>query len=331
MTDTDKILASLDPKTLARFKNASEVRIDRIATPSLGMNIALQGGLPKGRFNFIWGNKSAGKSTTCLEIIAAAQADGQTAAYIDAERTFDPKWAQRFGVDTDKLIYSNSQSITDVTKDIVGLQRAKVDVIVADSISAMVPTAYIGEKGEFKAVEDSKQIGAQAREFSIAIPMWVGSNDNTCLIAISQARNKFGAQHASFIPTGGEAPPFYASVMIKLWSSGAESQGITGNVYNNDMVFEETIGRKVTWTIEKNKTGPQFRSGEYDFYFDGPEVGIDRVKETLNYAVRYGAIEKSGTSWYTIEGQKFQGKEAIKFLADNPSLLDELNKKIIYG
>lgn len=338
MTDTnasnekyEKILANLDPKTAARFQSASKVRIDRIPTPSLGMNIALRGGLPKGRFNFLWGNKSAGKSTTCLEMIAWTQENGGVAAYIDSERTFDPEWAQQFGVDTDRLIYSRSQSITDVTKDIVSLQRGNVDLIVADSISAMVPTSYIGDKGEFKAVEDSKQIGAQAREFSIAIPMWVGSNDNTCLVAISQARNKFGAMHASFIPSGGEAPPFYASVMIKLWSSGAESQGITGQVYNNDMIFDETIGRKVNWMIEKNKTGPQFRSGDYDFYFDGPRVGIDRVKETLEYAVRYGQIEKSGTSWYTIEGQKLQGKAAVEFLVDNPGLVDELQKKIIYG
>lgn len=338
MTDTnenyekkEKILAKIDPKTAARFKNASNHEIERIPTPSLGMNIALRGGIPKGRFTFMWGNKSAGKSTTALEIVAEAQMDGQIAAYIDAERTYDPEWAKKFHVDTDSLILSQSQSVTDVTRDVVELQKAGVDVIVLDSMSAMVPTAYLTEKGEFKDVSDSKQIGALAREFSIAIPMWIGSNDNTALIGISQARNKFGAMHASFIPTGGEAPPFYASVMIKLWSSGAESQGITGQVYNNDMVFDETIGRKVNWLIEKNKTGPQFRSGDYNFYFDGENLGVDRVAETLDYAVRYGQIEKSGTSWYTIEGQKLQGRAAVQFLSDNPELVAELQKKIIYG
>lgn len=332
MTDRyEKILAGLDPKTLARFKSASEITIERIPTGSLGLNIALQGGLPRGRLTFMWGNRSAGKSTNCLEIIAAAQREGGVAAYIDAERTFDPVWARRFGVDTDKLIYSRSGTISKATQDVIALQRAQVDVIVVDSITALTPSVYFNEKGEYKDVADSKQIGAQAREFSIAVPEWTESNDNSVTIAISQARNKFGAMHASFIPSGGEAFPFYSSVMVKLWSSAAESQGITGQVFNGDLIFDETIGRKVNWMVEKNKTGPQFRSGEYNFYFDGPRVGIDKVAETLEYSVAHGLIAKSGTSWYEIEGNKLQTKNAVQFLVDNPGLVADLEKTIIYG
>lgn len=327
----DKILAKLDPKTAARFKNASENKIERIPTPSLGLNRALNGGIPKGRMTFIWGNKSTGKSTQALEMIAAAQADGQVAAYVDAERTFDTEWAKRFGVDTDALLLSQSQSISKVTEEVIDLQEAGVDIIVLDSVTAMAPSSWTQDNGDFKLVEDSKQIGGQARDFSVAVPMWIGTNDNTALVAISQARNKFGSMHASFIPSGGEAMGFYSSVIIKLWSSGAESQGLTGQVHEGDLVFDETIGRKVTWLIEKNKTGPQFRSGEYNFYFDGDNVGIDRVAEVLDYSVRYGLITKGGAGWYTIEGEKFQGQKAVNFLADNPELLSDYEKRIIYG
>jgi recombination protein RecA len=327
----EKILSGLDPKTAARFKDASKYTIERIPTASLGMNKALLGGIPKGRLTFLWGNKSAGKSTQTLEMIREVQQAGGIAAFIDAERTFDTAWAERFGVDTKNLLFSQSQSITAVTTDIIELQQAKVDLIVADSITAMAPSSWQDDKGNFKDVEDSKQIGQQAREFSIAVPMWIGTNDNTALVAISQARNKFGQQHASFIPSGGEAMQFYSSVIIKLWSSGAESQAIAGKVTEGDFIFDETIGRKVNWLIEKNKTGPQFRSGEYTFYFDGDNVGIDRVAEVLDYSVRYGLIQKGGAGWYTIEGQKFQGQKAVDFLADNPELLTAYEKRIVYG
>lgn len=326
-----KAMASLDPKTAARFKDASTYTVERIPTASLGLNKALKGGIPKGRLTTLWGNKSAGKSTNCLEMIANVQRDGGLAAYVDAERTFDAAWAERFGVNTKNLLFSQSQSISDCTKDIIELQQAGVDLIIADSITSMAPSSWQDEKGNFKDVSDSKQIGQQAREFSIAVPMWIGTNNNTALVAISQARNKFGSMHASFIPSGGEAVQFYSSVIIKLWSSGAESQGISGVVHEGDLVFDETIGRKVNWLIEKNKTGPQFRSGEYNFYFDGDSVGIDRVAEVLDYSVRYGLIHKAGAGWYTIEGQKFQGQKAVDFLADNQEILSEYEKKIVYG
>lgn len=327
----EKIMAGLDPKTASRFKNASEYRIERIPTASLGLNIALKGGIPKGRLTFLWGNKSAGKSTNCLEMIAEVQRNGGTAAYVDAERTFDSEWAERFGVDTKNLLFSQSQSISDCTKDIVELQQSNVDLIVADSITAMAPSSWVDEKGKFKAVEDSKQIGQQAREFSIAVPMWIGTNNNTALVAISQARNKFGSMHASFIPSGGEAMQFYPSVIIKLWSSGAESQALSGVTHNGDLVFDEITGRKVNWLVEKNKTGPQFKSGSYNFYFQGENVGVDTIAEVLDYAVLYGLVQKGGAGWYTIEGQKFQGNKAVDFLADNPELVAAYSKRIIYG
>lgn len=332
MTDIEKVLASLDPKTAARFTNATEHKIHRLATPSFGLNIALKGGLPYGRMVGLWGNRSSGKSTTSLEMIAKAQHDdGKLCAYIDAEKTFDTDWAQRVGVDTDKLILSQSTTITACTKEIVGLQKAGVDVIVADSVSAMLPSVYFTEKGEFKDVEDSKQIGAQARELAIAIPMWVSSNDNTLLIAISQIRNQFGSMHATHIPSGGKAYGHFASVLVKLWSSESEGQAITGKVHNGDLVFDEVIGRKVNWLVEKNKTGPQFQSGTYNFYFHGDFIGIDIIAETLDYAVKHGLIEKSGAGWYTIEGEKFQGKKAVEFLTDNLELVLDYQKKIIYG
>lgn len=329
MKDIEQILATLDPKTRANFIDAVNYTPRRRKTPSVGINLAIGGGFGYGRQIMLWGNKSAGKSTFCLEIAAAAQRDGEAVAWIDAENSWDSKWAERFGVDTSRMILSRTKTISGATKEIEKLMEAEVDIIVVDSISALLPSMYFEDKGELKLVENSKQIGAQAREIGIATNMWNYANKGeTLLILISQARNKFGTMHASFIPTGGEGVKFNSSQSIKLWSSSADAYAIKGEVRNGNQIFEKKIGRPVNWLVDYNKLGPALEGGTYDFYYQGDILGVDTVGELLDYAVAYNVVEKGG-AWYTIEGERFQGRpKAVAFLRDNPGLVDEIERML---
>ena len=165
----EEILAKLDPKTRARVQIAQEVDAQKQQTPSIGLNLALKGGLGYGRQILIWGNKSAGKSSFCLQMIADAQKSGKTCAWIDSEASYSATWAETLGVDSTQLIYSPAKTINDMVDVGVGLMKAGVDIIVVDSISALLPAIYF-EKGtdELKELENTKQIGAESRDFSNA-------------------------------------------------------------------------------------------------------------------------------------------------------------------
>jgi recombination protein RecA len=183
---------------------------------------------------------------------------------------------------------------------------------------------------EYKAVSDSKQIGGQAREMTIATNMWNGkiSDHNTLLVLISQQRNQFGSMHASLIPTGGKALLFNSSTIIKLFSTEAEAEQIKGQVTSGDKIFEEQIGRPVNWRVEKNKQAPQNRTGSYDFYYDGDIVGIDAVGEVLDYSEKYGVVNKGG-AWYTIYDERLQGRpKAIAYLRENPEVFEKLKEEL---
>ena len=157
----NEILAKLDPKTRARVQSAQDVEIHKQSTPSIGLNMALRGGLPYGRQVLVWGNKSAGKSSFCLQVIAQAQKEGKSCAWIDAEASYDPKWAEILGVDSSKLIYSTAKTVNDMVDVATKLMDAEVDLIVVDSISALLPAIYFEKDGnEMKDLQDTKQIGA---------------------------------------------------------------------------------------------------------------------------------------------------------------------------
>lgn len=163
----DKILAGLDPKTRQRIQLASTVSAERQKTPSIGLNLALKGGLGYGRQVLIWGNKSAGKSSFCLQMIAMAQKEGKTCAWIDAEASYDPEWAKGLGVDSDSLIYSAAKTINDMVDVSTQLMEAGVDIIVVDSISALLPAIYFEKDStDLKKLEDTKQIGAEAKDMT---------------------------------------------------------------------------------------------------------------------------------------------------------------------
>lgn len=325
----DDILAKLDPKTRTRVQSAVDVQVERQPTPSIGLNKALKGGLGFGRQVLVWGNKSAGKSSFCLQMIAEAQKNGKTCAWIDAEASYDQGWAEKLGVDSSKLIYSPAKTINDMVDVATQLMEADVDIIVVDSISALLPAIYFEkDSSELKKLEDTKQIGAEAKDMTHAVKMLNYANKNTLLVLISQQRNQFGSMHASHIPTGGMAVKFFSSTVIKLWSSEAEANAIKAGIQVGDKVLEQKVGRPVNWIIDYNKLGPPNLSGQYDFYYQGDNVGIDRVGETLDVAEMYGLVEKGG-AWYTVEGERLQGRaKAVQYLRDNPDAVDSLTEKI---
>jgi len=325
----DSVLAKLDPKTRSRVQSAVDVQIIKQPTPSSGLNMALQGGLGYGRQVLVWGNKSAGKSSFCLQLIALAQQEGKTCAWIDAEHSYSAEWAEQLGVDSNKLIYSPAKTVNDMVDVATSLMEADVDIIVVDSISALLPAIYFEKDGnELKDLQDTKQIGAEAKDMTHAVKMLNYANKNTLLILISQQRNQFGSMHASHIPTGGMAVKFFSSTVIKLWSSEAEANAIKAGIKVGDKIIEQKVGRPVNWIIDYNKLGPPNLSGQYDFYYQGDFVGVDKVGETLDVAEMCGVIEKGG-AWYTIYSERLQGRaKAVQYLRENPDILAKLMEEI---
>jgi len=325
----EDILARLDPKTRQRVQLATQVDVQKQQTPSIGLNIALRGGLGFGRQVLVWGNKSAGKSSFCLQMIAEAQKNGKTCAWIDSEASYSAEWAELLGVDSSKLIYSSAKSINDMVDVAVQLMNAEVDIIVVDSISALLPAIYFEKDGnELKDLQDTKQIGAEAKDMTHAVKMLNYANKNTLLVLISQQRNQFGSMHASHIPTGGMAVKFFSSTIIKLWASEAEANAIKSGIQVGDKIIDQKVGRPVNWIIDYNKLGPPNLSGQYDFYYQGDAVGVDSVGEVLDVAEMMGIVQRGG-SWYTIEGERFQGRaKSVEYLRGFPDVLDALKEKI---
>jgi len=331
MTETkmEDILARLDPKTRKRVQSATEVEIEKQSTPSLSLNVGLKGGLGYGRQVLIWGNKSAGKSSFCLQMIGEAQKNGKVCAWIDSEQSYSPEWAEQLGVDSEQLIYSPAKTINDMVDVSVDLMKAGVDIIVVDSISALLPAIYFEKDGsELKELQDTKQIGAEAKDMTHAVKMLNYVNENTLLVLISQQRNSFGGMHATHIPTGGMAVKFFSSTIVKLWSSEAEANSIKDKIAVGDRLIEQKVGRPVNWSIDYNKTGPQFIGGSYDFYFQGDHVGVDKVADLVDVAELMGIIERGG-AWYTILDQRLQGRsKVVEYVRTNPEVFDTLESMV---
>jgi len=325
----EDILSNLDPKTRKRVQSAVDVKVDKQLTPSVGLNMALKGGLGYGRQILVWGNKSAGKSSFCLQMIALAQQEGKTCAWIDAEASYDQSWAESLGVDSTSLIYSSAKTVNDMVDVATKLMEAGVDLIVVDSISALLPAIYFEKDGnEMKDLQDTKQIGAEAKDMTHAVKMLNYANKNTLLVLISQQRNQFGSMHASHIPTGGMAVKFFSSTVIKLWSSEAEANAIKAGIKVGDKIIEQRVGRPVNWIIDYNKLGPPNLSGQYDFYYQGDSLGVDSVGETLDVSEMMGIVQKGG-AWYTIGEERFQGRaKAVEYLRENPEVVGKLKEEI---
>lgn len=328
-----EVLAGLDKKVHSHLDLASNINIERIETPSIGLTKALSGGWGTGRQVLIWGPKSAGKSTFCMAQIALAQKAGKTCAYFDVEKTFDPSWAEAQGVDTEGLIYSSTGTITALVNDATSLMKAGIDILVVDSITALMPSSYVDEDGELKDFEKTGAIGGLSRGLSAALSQLNYANNNTLLMLVSQTRMaQKGSMYWGMAPTGGESVKFYSTQVVKLYSSESSANIIEGEVELGDRIIKRPIGRKVTYSVEWNKLGPQGTTGEYALYFDGSHLGIDNHGEILTIAVDSGVVRKAGAWYYYGEKQVGQGEiKAATALREDPELFEAIKRDIYEG
>ncbi|MBD8598009.1 recombinase RecA [Pseudomonas sp. NPDC078416] len=287
--------------------------IPAISTGSLGLDIALGiGGLPKGRIVEIYGPESSGKTTLTLSVIAEAQKMGATCAFVDAEHALDPEYAGKLGVNVDDLLVSQpdtGEQALEITDMLV--RSNAIDVIVVDSVAALVPKAEIeGEMGDM-------HVGLQARLMSQALRKITGNikTANCLVIFINQIRMKIGVMFGSpETTTGGNALKFYASVRLDIRRTGAVKEG------------DEVVGSETRVKVVKNKVAPPFRQAEFQILYG---KGIYRNGEIIDLGVLHGLLEKSG-AWYSYQGSKIgQGKaNSAKFLADNPEIGTTLERQI---
>ena len=287
--------------------------IPAISTGSLGLDIALGiGGLPKGRIVEIYGPESSGKTTLTLSVIAEAQKLGATCAFVDAEHALDPDYAGKLGVNVDDLLVSQpdtGEQALEITDMLV--RSNAIDVIIVDSVAALVPKAEIeGEMGD-------SHVGLQARLMSQALRKITGNikNANCLVIFINQIRMKIGVMFGNpETTTGGNALKFYASVRLDIRRIGAVKEG------------DEVVGSETRVKVVKNKVAPPFRQAEFQILYG---KGIYRSGEVIDLGVQQGLLEKSG-AWYSYQGSKIgQGKaNAAKYLEDNPEVAKTIEQQI---
>ena len=287
--------------------------IPAISTGAVSLDYALGiGGVPRGRVVEIFGPESSGKTTLTLQIIAEAQKLGGMAAFVDAEHALDAQYAKKLGVDLDNLLVSqpdNGEQALEIVEVLV--RSGGVDVVVVDSVAALVPRAEIeGEMGE-------AQMGLQARLMSQALRKLTGvvSKSKTCLIFINQLREKIGVMFGNpETTTGGRALKFYSSVRIDIRRIGAIKDGDT------------VVGGRTRVKVVKNKVAPPFREAEFDVMYG---EGISREGDLLDLAVDRKIVEKSGT-WFAFSGERLgQGRENVKqFLKDNPVIFKAIEDKV---
>jgi recombination protein RecA len=287
--------------------------IEVIPTGAIALDVALGiGGLPRGRVVEVFGPESSGKTTVALHAVANAQRAGGIAAFIDAEHALDPEYAKKLGVDTDALLVSQPDTGEQALEIADMLIRSgALDVIVIDSVAALVPRAEIeGEMGD-------SHVGLQARLMSQALRKITGAlnNSGTTAIFINQLREKIGVMFGSpETTTGGRALKFYASIRLDVRRIETLKDG------------SEPVGSRTRVKVVKNKVSPPFKQAEFDILYG---IGISREGGLIDMGVEQGIVRKSG-AWYTYEGDQLgQGKEnARSFLRDNPDLANEIEKRI---
>lgn len=283
-----------------------------IPSGALSLDLALGGGYPKGRVVEIYGPESSGKTTLTLHAIAQCQKAGGTAAFIDAEHALDPAYARKLGVNTNDLLISQPDSGEQALEIVDTLVHSNaVDLIVVDSVAALVPQAEIeGEMGD-------SHMGLQARLMSQALRKLTGiiSKSKATVIFLNQIRMKIGVMFGNpETTTGGNALKFYASVRLDIRRTGQIKVG------------EEVIGNRTKVKVVKNKIAPPFRNAEFDIMYGG---GISATGDVLDLAVLHGIVDKSG-AWFAYKGDKVgQGREASKAnLKDNPKLMAEIEAAV---
>jgi recombination protein RecA len=299
--------------SVMRLGERAATPIEVIPTGSIALDVALGiGGLPRGRIIEVFGPESSGKTTVALHAVANAQANGGVAAFIDAEHALDPVYARALGVDTDALLVSQPDTGEQALEIADMLIRSgALDIIVIDSVAALVPRAEIeGEMGD-------SHVGLQARLMSQALRKIAGAlnNSGTTAVFINQLREKIGVMFGSpETTTGGRALKFYASVRLDVRRIETLKDGA------------EAVGNRTRVKVVKNKVAPPFKQAEFDIVYG---EGISREGSLIDVGVEQGLIRKSG-AWYTYENDQLgQGKENVRsFLRDNPDLAEEIEKRI---
>jgi len=297
--------------TIMKLGTKDIVEVGSISTGSFSLDKALGiGGLPRGRVVEIYGPESSGKTTLTLQVIAECQKAGGSAAFIDAEHALDPEYAKALGVDIDELLVSQpdtGEQALEVTDTLI--QSKSLDVIVVDSVAALVPRAELeGDMGD-------SHVGLQARLMSQALRKITGNiqKSNTMVIFINQIRMKIGVMFGNpETTTGGNALKFYSSVRLDIRRVGAIKDG------------DEIIGNETRVKVVKNKVAPPFKVVDFQILYG---KGINRIGEIIEYAVKKEIVEKSG-SWYSYKGEKIgQGlNKATDFLKENSKILNEIEK-----
>ena len=292
---------------------SARVRIDSISTGAINLDAAIGiGGIPRGRITEVYGPESSGKTTLCLHVVANAQKAGGVAAFIDAEHALDVEYAKKLGVDVESLLVSQPDTGEQALEICEILVRSgAVDVVVIDSVAALVPKAEIeGEMGD-------SHVGLQARLMSQALRKLTGAiaRSKTSVIFINQLREKIGVMFGNpETTTGGKALKFYASVRLDIRRIGPVKEK------------EDVIGSHVRVKVVKNKVAPPFKQAEFDIMY---AEGISHASLVLDIAAEAGIIDKSG-AWYSYGSQRIgQGRENAKmYLKDNPALMAEVEEKV---
>ena len=298
--------------TIMRLGDDISVNVEALSTGSLSLDLALGiGGVPKGRIIEIYGPEASGKTTLALHIVASAQKNGGDAAYIDVEHALEPAYARALGVDIDSLLISQpdtGEQALEITESLV--RSGAIDVIVVDSVAALIPRAELeGEVGD-------TVVGMLARLMSQAMRRLAGaiSKNNCTVIFINQLRQKIGVMYGNPETTpGGLALKYYASVRIDVRRIETLKSG------------GEMIGNRTRAKVVKNKVAPPFREAEFDIMYG---EGISKISEIIDLAVKLDIIEKGG-AWFTVNGQRLQGKDAVKeYLTANPEICDKIEQDI---
>ena len=299
--------------SIMKLGDNKALNIDAVSTGSLGIDIALGiGGLPMGRIVEVYGPESSGKTTLTLQVIAQAQKEGKTCAFVDAEHALDPVYAQKLGVNIDELLVSQPDTGEQALEICDMLVRSSaVDVVIVDSVAALTPKAEIeGDMGD-------SHMGLQARLMSQALRKLTGNikRSNTLCIFINQIRMKIGVMFGNpETTTGGNALKFYASVRIDIRRIGSVKEG------------DEVVGNETRVKIVKNKVAPPFKQAEFIIMYG---EGISKQGELIDLGVKHKIVEKAG-AWYSYNGNKVgQGKNnSIKFLKENVEIANEIEGKL---
>ncbi|NLO47792.1 MAG: recombinase RecA [Clostridiales bacterium] len=299
--------------SIMRLGEAARINVQAVSTGSLSLDMALGiGGVPKGRIVEIYGPEASGKTTLALHILASSQKEGGEVAFVDAEHALDPTYARALGVDIDNLLISQpdtGEQALEITDALV--RSGAVDVIVVDSVAALVP------RSEIEAEMGDSVVGLHARLMSQALRKLAGSisKTNSIVVFINQLREKIGVMYGNpETTTGGRALKFYASVRLDVRRIETLKNGT------------EMIGNRTKVKVTKNKVAPPFREAVFDIIYG---EGISKIGEIIDMGLNLDLLEKSG-SWFTVNGVRMQGRDSLKaYLKENQDIADQIEEAII--